>query len=107
MGRRVLVVASHPDDDVLGCGAAIARWVQEGRQFIVAFLTNGVAAGSVAGPAAAEGGDPRHGQRQRSWGSWICDSQPGRRSDWTEPRCWRWPRALNVWLQTRARAQSC
>ena len=54
MGGRVLVVAAHPDDDVLGCGATIARWVREGRQVVVAFLTDGVGARSDADPDAAE-----------------------------------------------------
>ena len=54
MGKGVLVVAAHPDDDVLGCGATIARWVQEGRQVVVAFLTDGVGARSDADQAAAD-----------------------------------------------------
>lgn len=29
-GGRILVVAAHPDDEVLGCGATVARWVREG-----------------------------------------------------------------------------
>ena len=104
MGEGVLVVAAHPRDDVLGCGATIARWMRERRQFVVAFLTDGVAARSDAGPVAAEGGGPRHGQWQRSWGAWICDSQPGRTPNWAKSRCWRWPRALNVSLHNCARA---
>lgn len=54
MGWRVLVVAAHPDDDSLGCGAAIARWVQEGRQAVVAFLTDSIGAPSDTDQPAGE-----------------------------------------------------
>lgn len=40
--RRVLVVAAHPDDDVLGCGGTMARLVAEGAHVEVAFLADGV-----------------------------------------------------------------
>ena len=54
MGGRVLVVAAHPDDDVRGRGATIARRVREGRQVLVALVTDGVEARSDADPAPAE-----------------------------------------------------
>lgn len=38
----VLVVAAHPDDEVLGCGGAIARHTQRGEQVCVCFLADGV-----------------------------------------------------------------
>lgn len=40
--RRVLVVAAHPDDEVLGCGAAMARHAQEGAAVRVLILGEGV-----------------------------------------------------------------
>lgn len=40
---KVLVVASHPDDEVLGCGGTIAKHIAEGSEVSVAFMTNGEA----------------------------------------------------------------
>jgi len=41
---RMLVIAAHPDDDVLGCGGTIARAVKSGAAVAVAFLGEGVSA---------------------------------------------------------------
>ena len=38
----VLVLAAHPDDEVLGCGGTIARLVQEGRSVYIAILGEGI-----------------------------------------------------------------
>lgn len=42
--KTVLVVAAHSDDEVLGCGATIAKHVTEGDQVHLLVLTNGVSA---------------------------------------------------------------
>lgn len=39
-----LVIAAHPDDEVLGCGGTIARYVDAGVAVQVAFLADGVGA---------------------------------------------------------------
>jgi LmbE family N-acetylglucosaminyl deacetylase len=39
---RVLVVAAHPDDEVLGCGATIARLVRDGHEVHIAILGQGI-----------------------------------------------------------------
>jgi LmbE family N-acetylglucosaminyl deacetylase len=45
--RRCLVLAPHPDDEVLGCGGTIARKVRQGTHVSIAFLTDG--RGGLAG----------------------------------------------------------
>ena len=38
----VLVVAAHPDDEVLGCGGTLARLVKEGREVHIAIMGEGI-----------------------------------------------------------------
>jgi N-acetylglucosamine malate deacetylase 1 len=51
--QNVLVVAAHPDDEVLGCGGTIARHTQNGDQVYVLILAEGIT-------ARAESGDQNH-----------------------------------------------
>ncbi len=53
---NVLVLAAHPDDEVLGCGGTIARSVAEGHRVTVAILGQGAASRHHPGTpeAAAE-----------------------------------------------------
>ena len=41
---KVLVIAAHPDDEVLGCGGTIAKLKKEGSDIYVYFLAEGVTA---------------------------------------------------------------
>lgn len=38
----VLVIAAHPDDEVLGCGGTIARMTYEGRNVVIAIFGEGI-----------------------------------------------------------------
>jgi LmbE family N-acetylglucosaminyl deacetylase/GT2 family glycosyltransferase len=51
-GSRVLVLAPHPDDEVFGCGGALARHAEQGATITVVILTDG-AYGAAADQAEA------------------------------------------------------
>tara|TARA_A100001011_G_C14262523_1_gene823147 strand:+ start:375 stop:1058 length:684 start_codon:yes stop_codon:yes gene_type:complete len=38
---KYLIIAAHPDDEVLGCGASMAKWVEQGNQVDVLILSEG------------------------------------------------------------------
>lgn len=40
--KTKLVIAAHPDDEVLGCGGSIAKWSSEGCQVVVLILGEGI-----------------------------------------------------------------
>jgi len=40
--EKILVVAAHPDDEVLGCGATIKRFAGEGKDVYIAILGEGI-----------------------------------------------------------------
>ena len=48
LGETILVVAAHPDDEVLGCGGAIARHVGLGDQVHILIMAEGVNARNMA-----------------------------------------------------------
>lgn len=44
--KKILVVASHPDDEVLGCGGTLIKYSKMDYQIKVIFMTNGVSSRS-------------------------------------------------------------
>lgn len=42
MSRKVLVIAAHPDDEILGCGGTIARHTREGDEVHVLIMAEGI-----------------------------------------------------------------
>lgn len=50
--KTILVLAAHPDDEVLGCGGTIARHAAAGDTVEVVFFTNGTGARGTDGKAA-------------------------------------------------------
>jgi len=51
--KKILVVAAHPDDEVLGCGGTLAKLCASGACVHLAFLADGV--GARRGPQDREG----------------------------------------------------
>jgi LmbE family N-acetylglucosaminyl deacetylase len=47
-GERLLVLAPHPDDEVIGCGGVVAQHLREGRRVHVVVATDGGEAGEGA-----------------------------------------------------------
>ncbi len=58
--RSILVLAAHPDDEVLGCGGSLARFANEGAAIHVAFLADGVTA---RGEGATQSAEERRARR--------------------------------------------
>lgn len=56
-GRRVVIVAPHPDDEILGCGALLQQWSALGRELLVVSVTDGTGShpGSSEWPEARLG----------------------------------------------------
>ena len=62
---RLLVVAAHPDDEVLGCGGTIAKAVAQGAQVAVIFLGEGISARFPVGQYDSQDFKEQTAQRQK------------------------------------------
>ena len=51
---NILVVAAHPDDEVLGCGATIAQAIRGGAKVDIVFMADGESSRKTGGPEAVE-----------------------------------------------------
>jgi N-acetylglucosamine malate deacetylase 1 len=38
---NILIVAAHPDDEILGCGGSIAKWIKDGHEVNVLIMAEG------------------------------------------------------------------
>jgi LmbE family N-acetylglucosaminyl deacetylase len=63
VSRPVLVVAAHPDDEVLGCGATVSRLAEEGREVHIAIMGEGITS-RQARRADADAGQVKRLHRQ-------------------------------------------
>ena len=54
MRKRILVVAAHPDDEVLGCAGTLAKWTREGAVAELLILGQGLAARGPQVPGSFE-----------------------------------------------------
>ena len=82
----VLVVAAHPDDEVLGCGGTIARYAGEGRAVHVLILADGESsrAQAGAGDAAARASAAQRAGEVLGVASVSCLGLPDNRLDTVE-----------------------
>lgn len=55
MRKKILIVAAHPDDEILGCGATVARLIREGAQASTLILGTGVTSRLPADKRGAKG----------------------------------------------------
>ncbi len=63
-GARILVLVPHPDDEVVGCAAAIGRARREGCALYACYLTDGVPAAGTLWPWQRRG---RAARAERRW----------------------------------------
>ena len=56
LGRTVLAVFAHPDDEALACGGTLARLAAAGARVVIVCASRGEL-GSVSDPALVSGGD--------------------------------------------------
>lgn len=54
MSKNVLVIAAHPDDEILGCGGTMAKLAQQGHNVFVVIAAEGIMSRSVSGQQMKE-----------------------------------------------------
>lgn len=66
MHKSILVLAAHPDDEVLGCGGTLAKLADEGARVHVAFMADGVLARAGAAESRTDDIHSRRGAAQKA-----------------------------------------
>ena len=86
-GRRLIIIAPHPDDETLGCGGLIAKAGRRGVPVGIIALTDGDAShpSSQRWPPAALGG-LRSGEQRRALARLGAGEAPVRRFGWGDGR---------------------
>lgn len=54
---NVLIIAAHPDDEVLGCGGTAARLIKHGHEVAIAILGEGITSRDTSRDAVARAGE--------------------------------------------------
>jgi len=67
----ILVVAAHPDDEALGCGATISRLASEGQQVVIAILGEGATSRSSTRGASDKAQVERLAEQARAAGKLL------------------------------------
>ena len=78
--KKVLIVAAHPDDEVLGCGATMAKHAKAGDDVHVLILAEGITSRDDK-RAPGKGARAFNGRRGRccsAWGQGTGRRAPGR-----------------------------
>lgn len=39
--KRILIIAAHPDDEILGCGGSVAKWIRQGHNVSSLIMSEG------------------------------------------------------------------
>ena len=52
--NKILVVAAHPDDDILGMGGTLAKYSKQGNEIKVIFMTDGVSSRKIKPESSAK-----------------------------------------------------
>ena len=72
IGKRILVLIPHPDDEAAGCAAAITRARGQGAEILGAYLTSGVPAPELLWPWQRKH-QPRRIVRRRREAQWAAE----------------------------------
>lgn len=69
--KRVLVLAAHPDDEVIGCGGTIARLTNAGAEVFITIVANGITSRKNIPGDAMPGLLQVHHERARQAGAFL------------------------------------